>query len=248
MANSGRPVPFPARFLGQNLRALRRRTAASISAWFLLSRALTALVALSHSPKVFAGESFTTSIGAVFTQVEDADFGTAWRAPDGLLWSAYQGDFSNEGWSFGGDLHNWETSPTYAVRTWSAATKACARIGGNLPTVPDFERLKAFFEYSDKWNPPTFSAQGASDFKRLYPWKDAQVFWTSSVFPGHSWGASRFLNYGLLAGGSGAFDHEPYSVICVKGGQHDTELKGNLNFFGLLEWLQAKIFLRGRRL
>lgn len=58
-----------------------------------------------------------TSKDAIFERVARDGFGEAWKGPDGLVWSDYQGNSSQYG-----------------------ATKACEKLGGALPSRADFAR------------------------------------------------------------------------------------------------------------
>jgi hypothetical protein len=83
-----------------------------------------------------AESTYTTNRDVIFTRVEYAKFGLAWKAPNGSIWSADQGKFTNKGKD--NDLVN------HLVRH-SEATDACERIGGSLPTQKDFGELFSRF-------------------------------------------------------------------------------------------------------
>jgi hypothetical protein len=117
--------------------------------------------------------TYTTSKGAVFTQVEGpGHFGKAWRDPSGTIWSSYQGDYSNE--EIKPDQNN--------VVVGSPATEACAKIGGILPTREQYEKLGSYFEL-------TFAARehdayrGIRELFAVFPDKTSpdNFFWTSSI-------------------------------------------------------------------
>ena len=112
--------------------------------------------------------SYRTSTGAVFSRVECHGFGKAWKAPDGMVWSEYQGNFSNDGASNGD------------IMTDSEATRACAKINGSLPTKQHFERLKRYFDFDSNGY---LTAQGRKDLYKVFPDMKGRWFWSSSVRP-----------------------------------------------------------------
>lgn len=71
--------------------------------------------------------------GAVFERTQYGGFKTAWKAPNGLIWSGYEGAFANDG----PDLPDGPES----VVVDSPATRACQAIGGRLPTLQDYRTL-----------------------------------------------------------------------------------------------------------
>ena len=102
---------------------------------------------------------YTTQRGFVFTQVNDEKFGQTWKAPNGLIWSQYQGNFSN----FGNVQTSVATFPDFVVND-SHAELACVKIGGKLPTL---KQSKIFFKYFSNGKdfttifPPAADAGGA---------------------------------------------------------------------------------------
>jgi hypothetical protein len=70
--------------------------------------------------QVAVGFKCRTANGSIYERVARANFGEAWKGPDGLIWSDYVGSYSQ---------YN--------------AVKACKSIGGTLPARADFERGEA---------------------------------------------------------------------------------------------------------
>jgi hypothetical protein len=120
---------------------------------------------------------YRTSTGAVFETVSRAGWAKAVKGPDGTIWSEYQGDFSNTGTDKDG------------IVTDSAATRACAKIGGTVPTKQDFEKLKASFELDGSGH---LTDQGRKDLYTMFPDMKGRWFWSSSVHPNFSYYASYF--------------------------------------------------------
>jgi hypothetical protein len=114
------------------------------------------------------GPKFKTSTGAVFTYVKGPDnFGMAWRDPDGNLWSESQGDFDNL-----------PIKPDNGYQIVdSAATRACAKIGGALPSSLEFTRLASFFERDET---QTLTLQGLRDWATLFPNPHGEYLWSST--------------------------------------------------------------------
>lgn len=156
---------------------------------------LKAAIAQAPLPK----NSFRTSTGAVFQIVSREGFGRAIKAPDGTIWSEYQGNFDNIGKDKDG------------IVTDSAATRACAKIGGSLPTKQDFEKLKANFDLDQNGY---LTQQGRKDMNKVFPDMKDRFFWSSSVHPYGANYASFFNGY------DGAFgyvsrSYNDGSVRCV---------------------------------
>jgi hypothetical protein len=131
------------------------------------------------STVAFAGTTYTTSTGAVFTQVQGpGNFGKAWKDPDGTLWSSYQGMYAN----------NAVKPDQNDVVVDSPATEACANIGGLLPTAQQYEKLATYFN-RDLSNLIffTFTDQGRKDLYAIFPDMEnltlnrINYFWSSSV-------------------------------------------------------------------
>lgn len=141
---------------------------------------------------------YRTSTGAVFEAVSRKGFGNAVKGPDGTIWSKNQGDFSNTGTNEGG------------IVTDSAATRACAKIGGTLPTKQAFEKLKNSFELDKDGY---LTDQGRKDLYAVFPDMKDEWLWTSTVYP-----ESSDKDYYFL-GNTGAFPTTVHvsvlSVCCV---------------------------------
>ena len=104
------------------------------------------------------------------------------------IWSAYQGDYAVKI-----DYEN-------GVVADSPATEACAKIGGTLPTIQQYENLSTYFEHSLSGFPAYHSLndQGRKDLYALFPdIPGHRVFWSSSV----SLGPSGYSNevYGIYS-------------------------------------------------
>lgn len=101
------------------------------------------------------------------------------------------------------------------IITDTAATRACDKIGGALPTKQDFEKLKSYFALDDKGR---LTDQGRKDLHKIFPdmknrMKDRQ-FWASPVVPEYSYGAYVFGgNTGFI--GFVDYRNDEYSVRCV---------------------------------
>lgn len=145
--------------------------------------------------------SYRTSTGAVFSRIEHGRFGKAVVAPDGMIWSKYLGNFSNHGLDKDG------------IVTDSAATRACDKIKGNLPTKENFEKLKIYFELdSDGY----LTVQGRKDLHKVFPYMKDRWFWSATLEPGYSNFAHDFDGY---SGGiyEDVRSSNVGSVLCVAG-------------------------------
>jgi hypothetical protein len=89
------------------------------------------------------GSLYRTSEGAVFTRVSFKQFGSAWRDPEGNIWSANLGRFN-----FLPDAQETPGKPH------SAAMVACEKIGGRLPSLDEYKKLLAYFliEQPEVWS------------------------------------------------------------------------------------------------
>lgn len=160
------------------------------------------LLAASSSP---ADLTFQTSRGFVFSQINDATFGLSWKAPDGTLWSSYLGKMANNGTVVNG------------VVTDSPATNACARIGGSLPSLAQYQNLLShYFESGTQ----SMTDQDRADLYRLFPDMQAQpgdtvtMHWTSDALgPGGL--EARYVE-GLDPYGDFADWSQLYSVRCLR--------------------------------
>jgi hypothetical protein len=115
----------------------------------LLVSLLSLLVFADH-PKT----SFTTSAGYTFSYVQDPKLGRALQAPEGKLWTTYQGQFTNVGPRKNAELMD------------SAAMRHCASLGAELPRAGDLLSLRAYFEVEDDYERLTDRAAG--EFTRLF--------------------------------------------------------------------------------
>jgi hypothetical protein len=172
-------------------------------------RGVIYLVSLSFALSGWANQTYTTSTGAVFTQVQGSGFGLTWQDPSGAIWSLYQGVYANN--PLKPDQLDPINQDGFVVA--SPATEACRRIGGALPTARDFERLAAYFEH-DSYG--LIVNQGGVDLQTLFPdmWNSdgsARNFWTTSIIPGHP-------NYTL--------EYQPYGGYCYNSGLTRTNLVG----------------------
>lgn len=113
---------------------------------------------------------------AVFTQVQGpGNFGLAWKDPNGSIWSAYLGDYANTA-----------IQPDQGgLIVDSAATEACSKIGGVLPTADDYEKFASYFDRDAK---TLITDQGKKDLFAVFPdmldsKESPRWFWSSSVDP-----------------------------------------------------------------
>lgn len=123
----------------------------------------------------------------------------SWRAPNGTVWSDYQGEFENEGTQAGG------------VVTQSEATKACDKLHGHLPRRADFGKLMALYGVKDK----EMTDAGKSKLHAAFPEIAQHTYWTSTLNPGGA-------NYAFTWNGAeGTFSLDgrsnKFAVICVLG-------------------------------
>jgi len=118
----------------------------------------------SYSAK--AQQTFTTAKGFVFTRVQDARFGSTWKDPQGLVWSPFQGEFSNLG-TLGNETVN-EHGDHEVID--SAAVEACKTIQGKLPSLEDYKTFLDYFE-------------SAAEFQSLFPRPPSasHMLWTSTA-------------------------------------------------------------------
>lgn len=121
---------------------------------------------LLASYSALADQTFTTAKGFVFTRVQDAQFGSTWKDPQGLLWSPFQGEFSNQG-TLGNEIVN-QTGDREVVD--SAAVEACKTIQGQLPSLEDYRVFLNYFESTE-------------EFQSLFPrpTSASHMLWTSTA-------------------------------------------------------------------
>ena len=165
-----------------------------------------ALLALTNGFFALAEDTYRTARGYTFTKVMDGPMAPAWRSPDGKVWSANQGRFSNAG----------SVSEDEQLVIDSPATEACARIGGRLPRLAEFKALAKYFFVTRPGNAPT-TDPNFLDYKYLfpdflYPTGYSMPLWTADA------AGSYFarLTTGLVDPyGDGARSDELLSVCCV---------------------------------
>jgi hypothetical protein len=147
-----------------------------------------------------SAKTYTTSTGAVFTQVNSPSFGLCWADPEKTLWSSGQGDYP---WSVA------DLEPQSDVAAISA-TDACVAVGGILPSEPDYITLISHFKQDANH---VLTAQGQKDLYTLFPDMAGHSFWTSSR-PINGSGYANDFN-----GNSGSFGVDylgtPLSVRCI---------------------------------
>jgi hypothetical protein len=173
------------------------------------------LIVLLAASASSASTTYTTSRGAVFTQVEKG-----WQDPSGMIWGANQGSFTNV--SLKPDQNGTITD--------SPATETCAKIGGLLPTEKDFERFSSYFDYQEfdiidkPFKPQILTSQGKNDMYVIFPelkpthiWSSAPFLWSSTVSPGFSWNGGSAYYFGASDGLVGGYNtrKSPHSVRCV---------------------------------
>ncbi len=142
-----------------------------------------------------ANQTYTTARGFEFIQVNDPGFGMAWKAPDGNFWSAYQGKFPNEGTSIHSDPNSNDDEVIDSV-----AVKVCEAIGGKLPSMNDYRKLREYFKNSP-------------DYVSIFP-GEGMFYWTSTT-QNKSPRYMRIRPY-LDAFGDLANSRKLYGVQCVK--------------------------------
>ncbi len=163
-----------------------------------------AVVGIFAMSAAHADTTYTTSKGAVFTQMQGpGGFGKAWKDPSGTIWSAYQGDYANN--AIKPDQNN--------VVVDSPATEACAKIGGSLPTAQQYEKLASYFDLDSNNN---LTDQGRKDLYAIFPDMQNRWFWSSSVYSSDPDFANAFLgNYGRVDDNYGLRLSYGFSVQCV---------------------------------
>lgn len=137
-----------------------------------------------------------------------------WKAPNGWVWTSYQGDYSNEGSKQGSEISG------------SEASDACEKIHARLPSKSDFDKLMSFFgqkgEADVESDPITgitkerkeLTAGGRDKLHEALPDTARHSFWTSSYNP-HS------TNHGFTWNGTeGTFGldglGDDFGVMCVR--------------------------------
>jgi hypothetical protein len=139
-----------------------------------------AVVGILLSSVSYAADTYTTSTGAVFTQVQGpGTFGDAWKDPSGMMWSSNQGKFENDQ----NDANNLNQPPLLD------AAQACAKIGGILPSLDNYKKLMSYFELDESQQ---FTKQGLKDLVALFPDTRSDIWWTSSPSPEYPWDPAYF--------------------------------------------------------
>jgi hypothetical protein len=140
---------------------------------------------------------------ATFLSVDLPGFDSAWRAPDGTIWTdMINGDYTNIP-TKGEELINNQIQHSPAIG-------ACAALGARLPTKEDYLKLQSYFEQDGN----ALSQQGMDDLGKLFPKMINEFMWTSSGDPKDLLGVFYFNGYsGSLVFGSYQY---LYSVQCVK--------------------------------
>lgn len=162
-------------------------------------RIIVLLLSLGITVNVLANTTYTTSTGAVFTQAQGpGSFGAAWKDPSGMIWSAYQGDFTNDGQERDG------------VVIRSPSTETCAKIGGRLPIVGEYKKLMSYFDLDTNG---ILTKIGLRDLLSIFPDMHDHVFWTASLL-------SNNLDSAILFKGAGGVTYigdraNAFSVRCV---------------------------------
>ncbi|MGZ3746663.1 MAG: hypothetical protein ACXWRE_04820 [Pseudobdellovibrionaceae bacterium] len=128
------------------------------------------MLVLFNIPNAKAEQTYTTLRGFIFTQVTDERFGTAWQAPDGTVWSLFQGEFSNSGKTLGETVMD------------SPAVQACLKIKGALPSLMQIKSLLEYFETS-------------ADFRSIFP-SQSNLYWTSTTLND---GSGVFIRFAKIA-------------------------------------------------
>ncbi len=140
--------------------------------------------------------------------IQDPRFGKAYKSPDGFIWSQYQGRFTNDGTV---STPNNQLGTTGIV-TDSAATRACAKIGGVLPTVEDFKKFLSYFALNGTGE---FSFEAEEHYFELFPELQNADIWTSN-FTNHGFGEY----YTTVFTAQGKFEArantQSLPVICVR--------------------------------
>lgn len=164
---------------------------------------------------VNVGETYTThdsngKVMAVFTMVQGpGKFGNAWRDPNGVVWSKLIAEAQNMGPSYDEGQNGFIVS--------GEAVDACKAIGGDLPSMEDYEKLTSYFEYTGVH----FTDQGQRDLETVFPeLVMAAQYWTTSFDPWISVDPiyhyrARFFS-GYFAGYIG-YDNETYPGYYQRG-------------------------------
>jgi hypothetical protein len=168
------------------------------------------LPALLLSHGAYAVPTYTTSTGAVFTQVQVEGSDISWKAPDGLTWTIpFEGTVTNAGPQQDG----------YVIS--SPATDACKKVHAELPTRTNFESLISDFEIVIDGS--HFTDQGLRDLYYLFPNMRNRWFWSTALLSDcttNSYACNFSYMFCGCGGDLGAWSFYEYrwhsqSVICV---------------------------------
>lgn len=147
-----------------------------------------------------ANQTYTTQKGFVFTRINDEKFGDTFMAPDDLIWSQYQGTFSNVG-KMGDKPVN--AHGDHEIMD-SLAVQACKAIGGNLPSVMQYRDFLNYF-------------QTTADFQSIFPitQQASPLAWTST---GLNEAFVRFVKIAPVLDGYGDVirSSRELSVFCIR--------------------------------
>ncbi|MGZ3770366.1 MAG: hypothetical protein ACXVCP_11145 [Bdellovibrio sp.] len=127
---------------------------------------LILIIVLASNLYAQAEQTYTTEHGYIFTKVADPSFGPTWQAPNGQVWSQYQGMYENYG-KLGDSIVN-EHNDHEVID--SVAVRACQSIGGKLPSLQEFQ---TFFNYFNS----------TADFHNIFPVLNNadSLFWTRTA-------------------------------------------------------------------
>lgn len=164
-----------------------------------VSSLIVTAVVFVGSTSAFAS-TYVTGKNQTFVSVQDPDFGSTWQAPDGSVWSQYQGLATNTGQP-GAPIagSGWRDEDPQMLN--SEAVQRCSKLNAKLPTVAQYAHLFDYF--SD-----------AGDVLKLFPLPPGarSMIWTRNTFDNASF--ARFVKmtdtFGDLAPGMSRF-----SVFCV---------------------------------
>lgn len=171
--------------------------------------------------------TFKTSVGKVFTRVNDDQFGLAWKDESGMVWGPtliviYTNE-KHDDKEHHGDEH-WPNFKDGIIQN-SHAVNACkapndAKV--HLPTKEDFDRLVSYFDLDRVF----LTDYGKAELYKILPDMRGRMFWTST-----GWSSSKasstpnaYAFNGQYPGADipdgGGFSGQrsvifPYSVRCV---------------------------------
>lgn len=116
---------------------------------------ILAFITLGIRPAL--AQHFQTSLGVQFEAVNDPMLGTAWKSPDGKIWSKAIGFLK-----------------------YKDALVECKKLGAHVPTLEEYKVLRSYFEMRAGLN--VLSEKGLSELLMLFPdLKSYNYFWTSTL-------------------------------------------------------------------